>query len=207
MVGSTLADDRIVPTRRVIPPERVVGRKRRRSRGQTLVEFGIIAPLLILLLINGVDFGQLINTWLAVSNAASTAARQASVGVPPTNLTSVVTTNLNSQSLVKVASGNITVTVTYCNPNPPSGVAACPTALPTTLIAAAYGGSCSAACKEPQANDQVTVQVAAAGQVFSPLIHGFFQTGNAGLCPNSSQTCLVPLHTKATMRFEGQYVQ
>src|SRR6202035_1949803 len=53
---------------------------RARQRSQAVVEFGIIALLFTALMFATVDFGLLLNTWLAVSTGTREIARNASVG-------------------------------------------------------------------------------------------------------------------------------
>jgi hypothetical protein len=53
----------------------------RRQRGQSIVEFGIIAILFTLIMFAIADFGLLLNDWLAVSSGARHLARDAAVGM------------------------------------------------------------------------------------------------------------------------------
>jgi Flp pilus assembly protein TadG len=53
--------------------------KRERARGQSLVEFALVFPLLILMLLGLFDFGRAIYAYNTVSNAAREAARVAIV--------------------------------------------------------------------------------------------------------------------------------
>ena len=53
---------------------------RSRRRGQAIVEFGLISLLFVGLLFAVVDFGLLLNTWLAVSSGSRELARSAQVG-------------------------------------------------------------------------------------------------------------------------------
>ena len=46
-----------------------------RSRGQALIEFALILPILFLLIVNVVNFGGMFYAWIAVSNAARTGAQ------------------------------------------------------------------------------------------------------------------------------------
>jgi Flp pilus assembly protein TadG len=48
--------------------------RERRSQGQSLVEFALIVPVLLLLLLLTVDFGRLFYSWITVHNAARVAA-------------------------------------------------------------------------------------------------------------------------------------
>lgn len=52
-------------------------RRRRDSRGQALVEFALILPLLALLLVMAIDFGRVFFGWVALNNAARIAANEA----------------------------------------------------------------------------------------------------------------------------------
>jgi beta-lactam-binding protein with PASTA domain len=64
-------------------------RRRPVSRGQALVEFAIILPLLALMLMLALDFGRVFFGWVALNNAARIAANAASVNAqawnPPGN--------------------------------------------------------------------------------------------------------------------------
>jgi len=92
------------------------------NRGQSLVEFALIAPLLILLLMGIMECGRIFNQTLVVTAAAREGARSAAVGgsdvtvlgtvnqavasIGTTNLTVVVTPS------ARVSGQNVTVTVT-----------------------------------------------------------------------------------------------
>jgi TadE-like protein len=58
-----------------------VRRRQRASRGQAMVEFALILPLLVLLLVMAIDFGRVFFGWIALQNAtriaADTAAQRA----------------------------------------------------------------------------------------------------------------------------------
>ena len=51
-----------------------------RRRGQTLAEFAISLPILLLLLFGILEFGRLFQSWVTIQNAARTAARYAITG-------------------------------------------------------------------------------------------------------------------------------
>ena len=55
---------------------------RRKSRGQTLVEFALILPIFVLLLVGIFDFGRAIYAYNTISNAAREAVRVAIVVWP-----------------------------------------------------------------------------------------------------------------------------
>ena len=52
----------------------------RGRRGQTLVEFALTLPLLLLLLLGIIEFGRIFQAWVTLQNAARTAARYAVTG-------------------------------------------------------------------------------------------------------------------------------
>lgn len=62
--------------------------RRSRRRGQSVVEFGIIAILFTLIMFAIADFGLLLNDWLSVSSAARTLARDAAIGTSTSDLVS-----------------------------------------------------------------------------------------------------------------------
>ena len=57
----------------------MTGTKRRAPRGQSMVEFALILPLLLIVMFGIVDFGRAIFAYNSVSNAARSAARVAVV--------------------------------------------------------------------------------------------------------------------------------
>lgn len=55
-------------------------RARRRRQGQTLAEFAITLPTLLIILFGIIEFGRIFQAWVSLQNAARTAARYASTG-------------------------------------------------------------------------------------------------------------------------------
>ncbi|MBC8100308.1 MAG: pilus assembly protein [Armatimonadetes bacterium] len=53
---------------------------RAKSRGQTLVEFALTLPILLLVIFSIIEFGRVFQAWVTLQNAARTAARYASTG-------------------------------------------------------------------------------------------------------------------------------
>lgn len=103
------------------PPEQF-----RRERGQTMVEFAIVVPILLLLLFAILQFGIVFNNWITLTDAARAGARQAAVGrsvADPTGAavsrTRTSAANLDQAKLaVLVASSwaqgaDVTVTASY----------------------------------------------------------------------------------------------
>ena len=64
----------------VLSPRRSNGEPSTARRGQTLVEFAISLPLLLLLLFGIIEFGRLFQSWVTLQNAARTAARYTITG-------------------------------------------------------------------------------------------------------------------------------
>jgi Flp pilus assembly protein TadG len=51
-----------------------------RARGQTLAEFALTLPILLLLLFGIIEFGRLFQSWVTIQNASRAAARYAVTG-------------------------------------------------------------------------------------------------------------------------------
>ena len=103
-------------------------RRTRRSRGQAMVEFTLILPMLLLLILGIYQFGQTYADYIQVTNAARDGGRKALVSrSDASGVADVVSTAKNAtwwldknQMAVSVSPGqpwttgqNITVTVTY----------------------------------------------------------------------------------------------
>lgn len=56
-----------------------IWRSRNGERGEAIVEFALLAPILIMLLLALVDFGRVFDAWVITTNAAREGARYASV--------------------------------------------------------------------------------------------------------------------------------
>lgn len=93
------------------------------TRGQALIEFALVIPVLFLLLVNAVNFGGFLFAWITVANAARTGAQflisqGAAAGAPSapsvaqvdTLITNDISSLLNRASLVvRVCTNNNTV--------------------------------------------------------------------------------------------------
>ncbi len=55
---------------------------RRHSRGQALVEFALVLPVMLLILLIVVDFGRLYQSWIQLNNAARVGANYAAMTAP-----------------------------------------------------------------------------------------------------------------------------
>ena len=83
--------------------------KEKRERGQGLVEFALILPILLLTVLLFMYFAQLFNTWSGLQAAAVAGARQASDSGSVTDVEAVVRETLAAHA---VDPGDVAVTVT-----------------------------------------------------------------------------------------------
>ena len=131
------------------------------TRGQALIEFALIVPVLFVLLVNAVNFGGFLFAWITVANAARTGvqyfvAQGASAGAPaaPTNaqinalVTNDISSLLNRSSLI----------VRIC------------TAKNTVVTCSGSGSSTPPADPEPLTYLSATVDVS---YTYQPLIAAF----------------------------------
>jgi PKD repeat protein len=58
-------------------------RSKHKSRGQSLVEFALVLPVLMFLLLMTIDFGRVFLGWVTINNAARIAANYAATAQPP----------------------------------------------------------------------------------------------------------------------------
>jgi Flp pilus assembly protein TadG len=98
-----------------------------RRKGQALVEFSLLVPLVFLLAVNAVNFGGFLFAWITVANAARAGAEymsmsSASPGAPaaatPAEITTLVTNDISSlmnrSSLVVAMCTNNTTAANGC---------------------------------------------------------------------------------------------
>ena len=83
---------------------------RSRSRGQAVVEFAIIAPLMFLMLLIAIDFGRLFFTYIAINNAAREGAAFGSLspsdcGGSPCLATSGIATHASQETNTQARGG------------------------------------------------------------------------------------------------------
>lgn len=80
------------------------------ERGVSLVEFALIAPVLMLILVGILDFGRAINAYVTVGNAAREGTHY--ISVHPTAAPSAIETAIR-QRVVPLDPSRVTVTATY----------------------------------------------------------------------------------------------
>lgn len=95
------------------------------NKGQALVEFAIIIPILFLLIMGILQFGMMLNSYLTIENASREGAREGIAGSSDADIRSrilAVTPNLDHNDLTititpdensRSAGDTLTVTVTY----------------------------------------------------------------------------------------------
>jgi Flp pilus assembly protein TadG len=85
-----------------------------RRRGSTLVEFALVVPILLMLLIGIMEFGWLVKNHLLVANATREGARAASLGKTTTDVRTRVT---NSVEPLAVSSPDGTILMNWSDNN------------------------------------------------------------------------------------------
>jgi len=160
--------------------------RRKRSRGQALVELALVLPILLLLFAAALDLGRLFYSQITITNAAQQAALEAATDAgnglisfqsgQPCNATTnrVVCRAVNESqgSFVTVAPGDIAMT---CSPTSP-----CP---PTTT---ALGNT-------------VSIKVTGHFSLLTPIIGVFFGGQNVTLASTATaQTNVAPVGTTST---------
>lgn len=86
---------------------RLIRKKEKGERGQSLVEFALVVPLFLLLVFAIVDFGMGFYSWITVTNAAREGARIGAVHANSATITQRVKDTSGSLN-----NSNLTITVT-----------------------------------------------------------------------------------------------
>lgn len=71
----------------------------RGESGQTLVEFAVVLPLVLLLLLGIMDFGKAFNYWITENQVAAEGARRAAVNLGPATLRDYVRSQIKTREL------------------------------------------------------------------------------------------------------------
>jgi Flp pilus assembly protein TadG len=179
---------------------------RSRRRGQSIVEFGLIALLFTLLMFAIVDFGLLLNSWLAVSSGSRDLARAAAVGKTNPELEDIakgiVAPSINQYGFADTCCGSTDAVwvqidlFEQCIPGAPS----CTPKNQSVVSTAEYGGLCGSSCYIPKPDDSIMVTVKAQGaEVITPLVRPFF-----GCSDGTAPVCNVTLTSRTVVRYEGR---
>lgn len=86
-------------------------RKQKRESGQAMVEFALIIPIFIIILFAVIDFGNLLSTNIAVTNAAREGAREGIICASEAGFSSQVESKVRS-SAPDLKPSNLTVSAT-----------------------------------------------------------------------------------------------
>jgi PKD repeat protein len=142
----------------VAPPALPTPRSRKghRSRGQALVEFALIVPVMLLLLLIAIDFGRLFFSYVQINNAAREAASFGSRA--PTNNTGIANVALQETNSQKQPGESAIVVTTSCKNSAGGALASC---------ALATGGAAGA-------GNTITVNVNERFTFLTPLIGAMF---------------------------------
>lgn len=92
-------------------------RRKRDEKGQAMVEFALVLPLLLLILCGILDFGWLFYNQLMLNNADREATRVIVVNSSASDPTSLAILTVNKASNGFFNANNCAATVTYTNPN------------------------------------------------------------------------------------------
>jgi Flp pilus assembly protein TadG len=125
-------------------------RRRRRSRGQALVEFALVIPVFFMVLAGVLDFGFMLYTRMTVINAAREGAR-AAVTVP------------DRTAVPNVVQGRVSAMTSGLNGS---------VAVTTTCVPIASGSCSWSTPTSAQAGDGVAVTVNYTYRTFFPLLFG-----------------------------------
>ena len=137
--------------------------RRRKSRGQAMVEFALLSGLLFLLVMGIFDFGRAIAVYINIAEAAHEGARQLVLrsnyaSAPPDSV-------IINATLAKIGGGGMVLSEDPClaNQNPPCASPSTPTVPNTGFIwisppPVAPGATCANGCRGI-GNQQVTVRV------------------------------------------------
>jgi PKD repeat protein len=142
-------------------PSRMSGRlgwrnRRQTSRGQALVEFALIIPVMLLLLVIAIDFGRMFFSYVAITNAAREGA---AIGAhEPANLVQIQTTAGQETSSQSQRGENTLAVTTVCKDS-----------LGVTLVNCTYASGGAAG-----AGNTITVNVDEKFTFLTPMITAFF---------------------------------
>ena len=87
-------------------------RRPRRNSGQALVEFAVVVPILILLILGLVDFARAWNTYQVITDAAREGARTAVIDNPTVTEADVLVTMSSAMARAGLNTTDATITIT-----------------------------------------------------------------------------------------------
>jgi Flp pilus assembly protein TadG len=182
---------RELPQAETDPRARTAGQRGGAEHGQATVEFAIVLPLVLLLIVGMIEFGKAFNYWLDLSHIANETARWAAVDTIPAYGTEALNTtpsvdDLRLYAVAQIGSQELRDSVAPLGV--PENVTICWT--PTTAPAPAT----------PQIGDAATVVVQAPYGL--PLVSSVAELASNLFGSGSSSFGDVTLTGKATVRLE-----
>jgi Flp pilus assembly protein TadG len=158
------------------------------AKGQSLVEFILVLPVVFLLIVNVVNFGAFFYAWITVSNAARAGADYAILGgasagslAPPKG--AAITTIITNDILSLPNRASLTVNV-------------CQNDVGATPAVTALAGTCSSIPSDPEHTNYVLLTVDVT-YTYRPLIPAGFQFRNLNVFATIPPTTI---HRRAVMR-------
>lgn len=120
--------------------------QRQSEKGQALIEYALVTPLLFLLIVNCVNFGAFMYDWIEVGNAARTGAQYAILGgASAGSMTAATGSQIAAVITADMASLPGTPTISVCENNSASG-----TAVISTLTGTCSGTGANAVPADPE---------------------------------------------------------
>jgi Flp pilus assembly protein TadG len=183
-------------------------RLRSRARGQSVVEFGILALLFALMMFAIVEFGLLLNGWVSVSSTTREAARWAATGLHVAGsgaIDGIYEKVAKGQKPAGVPWYDQTVTVEYGSP-PTLWTCTTPVVQPPYAACTGPGGLTATPDTFPALTGPTAVPIgtpvkvtitAAHYEVITPLVRPFFD------CNGTVVHCYVPISSWSSMYYEG----
>ncbi len=92
----------------------MIFRDRRGERGAAAVEFALVLPVLLLLVLGMIEFSRVYNVQISLSNAAREGARSMAIHNNPTQARAAASLAAPSVTSPVLTTGNITVSPTDC---------------------------------------------------------------------------------------------
>jgi Flp pilus assembly protein TadG len=158
------------------------------AKGQSLVEFILVLPVVFLLIVNVVNFGAFFYAWITVSNAARAGADYAilggaSAGSLATPLPALVSTMIQTDILSLPNRASLAVNI-------------CQNDVGATPAVTALTGTCSSIPSDPEPTNYVLLTVDVT-YTYRPLIPAGFQFRNLNVFATIPPTTI---HRRAVMR-------
>jgi Flp pilus assembly protein TadG len=146
---------------------------KKQESGQNLVEFAILIPISLLIVIMILDFGRVIFYFSSLNNSTREGARHGTVADFACNDNEVI--NTVKDRIIGIDPNDLNITVTWNN------------VITTPTCKATHPGL-----------GTVTVQAVVCFEPITPLIADFLGGGGGGICPSGT----IPLDSSTTMYLE-----